>query len=89
MAELLAETRPVARKSYDCMAWPWIVEGIESDDLTDDERLALENARKKGFKILPGEKYIKQSLKDGADPYTFRAIPELHAICLKYELYLD
>lgn len=60
--------------------WWW------SDRFTFAELRQIVKARKKGWKILKGEKYIRQTCKND-HIYAFKAIPEIHKICIKYDMY--
>lgn len=88
MIQILSESEPVARKPYDCMACEWILNGgIDGEGFTRPELRALSKARKNKWQIVKGQKYIRQNNKLGDDIYTFKAIPEIHDICLKHDLY--
>lgn len=91
MPELLSQTEPIARKDHNCMAWKWMNGMCDFDRgvFTFSELRAIAKAKANKGKIRKGEKYIRQSLKDSGTIYTFKAIPELHKICLKYEVYQD
>ena len=84
-------TEQVARKDYSCDAWGW----LDNDDwreftsLTFSERKAIVRAKRNGFKIKAGERYIKTAGKWGGEFCTFRAIPALNDICKKYDVYED
>lgn len=73
------------------MASDFIMEGVFSypgrSRMTFSELRKIVEARKTDFTIHKGEKYLCQVLVDGSDKWTFRAIPEMHKICLKYDLY--
>ena len=89
MVEIIHESEPIARKEYSCMACAFL---FELDDpcelgLTFKEKREVVKARQKKCKILKGEKYIRQFNKADGDTYSFRAIPAIHKICLKYDLY--
>ena len=83
MDTLLTDKRPVARKEYHCMASDWIREcGWEDGDWSTDEATAIANAKRDGWKILKGARYVYQT-----DMVTFRARVDLHAICLRHNFY--
>jgi len=99
MAELIEERIVKARKVHDCMAWIWI-EYINPCDLGEVKngkwvkdwkalRAYVEFGKWGNGKIKPGQKYLMQKQYDssGRKWSTFRAIPELHEICLKYDVY--
>lgn len=85
-------SKPIARKQYNCDACRFILEAwckADIETLTEDEQIAYQLAKSHNFKILPGERYIKQpQIYDGRFT-TFRGIPNMNAICHKYKLYLD
>jgi len=91
MWEFSAETKPTARKDYHCEASDWIINtvGLDEREFEPEDWAKIEEARKNGFKILKGEKYINVSGKWEGEFSTFRAIPELNDICIKYDLYCD
>ena len=86
---LLKETKPVARKEHDCNASIILTLGGDPDffDSISEYRSYIK-ARENGFKIQKGDRYINQVvISHSVGFYTFKAIPEIHAICLKYGLY--
>lgn len=89
MSYLLKQTEPIARKEYWCMASEFITESgnIRGSIFTFSEWRAIINARENNYKIVKGQKYINQSVAYEGTVYTFKAIPEIHAICLKYNYY--
>ena len=86
---LLSESKPVARKRHNCMACDILSEYLSDiwQDLTFTEKRAIARARKQGRVIVIGQKYVRQFMVDGTDSWTFKAIPEIHEICLRFELY--
>lgn len=87
MITWLSDTKPVARKTYRCMASEWIENVLNDEEWTYAELRQLVKARRQNWQILPGQQYVKQVAVDNGEFYTFRAIPEMHALCLKYDLY--
>jgi hypothetical protein len=87
MCVLLKSSTQTAKKAYDCDACIWIREAGNWDWMTFAERRLVVKARQKDWKILPGEKYLYQFLVEDGDKWSFRAIPEMHDICLKYDCY--
>lgn len=70
------------------MASDWIINGdVDPMRLTFAERRQIVKARRNGWLIKAGEQYVKQAIKDCGDFGSFVAIPALHEICLKYDLY--
>lgn len=78
-----------ARKEYDCMACEWLFnDGVEPGVLTFPELRSIIKAEKNNGKILKGQKYIYYRGKDiEGKNYTFRAIPEIDAICKRLDIY--
>lgn len=87
MCTLLQEKKHVARKPYECQACYWIREAGNWGWLSFAERRIVVKAKQNGWKIQPGETYIYQFLVEGSERWSFRAIPEMHEICEKYDLY--
>ncbi|AUR88986.1 hypothetical protein NVP1137O_31 [Vibrio phage 1.137.O._10N.261.46.B5] len=87
--EILSEQSPTARKDHDCMACEWLNNSgyATKEDLTSDEWSAYELASENKWKIKKGQKYIRQNNKYEGEVYSFTAIPEIHSICLKYDIY--
>lgn len=77
-----------AKKEYNCMAAEWIYNcwSKNGNPFTFTEWRTIVKAKNNNWKIKMGDSYIKQ-INQGDDFYVFRAIPELHAICLKYDIY--
>jgi hypothetical protein len=90
MADLLSEHTPTARKKYPCMAWDFLREAVfDPGELTFAELRAIAQAKAAKGYIVPGQKYLRQAIKDGGEIRTFVAIPALHAICIRFEMYED
>lgn len=89
MVTVIEETNPTARKEYSCMASEFIRFDIRGTKgmLTFSEWRSVAKAKSKRWRILPGEKYINQYNSGDGRTYHFKAIPEIHAICIKYDLY--
>lgn len=88
MWELETTTEPVARKEYNCQAWPWIDnQGFDERDFDPEDWQTIEKARKEKFKILKGTKYICVNGKWEGEFTTFRARKDLDDICRQYEFY--
>jgi hypothetical protein len=94
MSRIISSSEPVARKNYGCDACIWISESdLYRDpwfmaDLNFAEKRAIAKAHLNGWRIMKGEKHLQSTIVscDG-DLVSWRAIPEIHAICEKYELY--
>ena len=89
MTRLLRVTNPVARKDYPCMASEWICNGSELLDFTFSERKLIVKAYRNNWKIKKGERYTYQSMVCCGEFYVFKAITDLHFICIKYDIYED
>ena len=88
MIEILSEREPIANKYHDCNACEFILsEWINGFGFTRSELRTLLKARNNKWRIVPGQKYIKQNIKSDDELYTFKAIHDVHDICLKYDLY--
>ena len=80
----------IARKQHDCCACEMISNGDDPEDWMEvDELIAWLKAKEKGFKINQGEQHVYQSGVYSGDFYTYRAIPEIHDICVKYDMFGD
>lgn len=88
---VINEKRVVARKDYTCDSCLFLREGLDNIEnrLTEEERASIEKAKANGWKILKGQQYIRQFNSTEGQTYTFKSIPEIHNICIKYELYGD
>lgn len=84
---VIQETTPVSRKRYDCMASEWIMSSYGEYSFTFSELRTIAKAKKNCFNIVPGQKYIKQFNRDCGDVWTYRAIPEMHQICVDHGIY--
>jgi len=85
-------TYPKARKSYNCMASEWITNGDLSETFRCcnwDEKRDIIRARRNKWRIQPGQKYLRQAIIFEGRMDTFRAIPAMHDICIKYDLYQE
>lgn len=88
MIVTIHESRPKARKDYYCNACEFLFED-DISGLTFSEYRTVVRAKWNGKKILKGQTYIRQFNGDETigDTWTYRAIPEIHKICVKYKLY--
>jgi len=82
---VLREEYPVARKDHNCSACEWIREDMR--DFTFAELREIVIAKRNGWKIKKGQKYIKQiNICDG-DFGVYKAIPEIHDICIEHDMF--
>lgn len=93
MCMLISESRPKAKKVHDCMAYEWLDNSGDISDLinlmTFSEKRAIVIARRNHGKILPGQEYVRQFMDWDGEKGTYRAIPKIHAICSKYNVFED
>ena len=91
MITIIHESTQKARKDYYCNACEFLLEGDNVCELglTFSEYRSIVKAKQNGYKILKGEIYLRQYNSDetSKDTWVYRAIPEIHKICLKYDLY--
>jgi len=88
----ISESEPVARKNYGCDACVWLTERLydSSLNLTFAERRAVIKARQNGWRIMKGEKHLQATIIGCENEIiSWRAIPEIHAICVEYDIYED
>ena len=95
MTTLVHQQTPKARKNHWCDACMFVDaygslrQIIDEHDFTFTERRALVRAWENNRQIQKGDVYIRQFCVDGDDAYTFKAIPEIHEICIKYDFYYE
>ena len=88
MITVLSESKQVAKKDYECMASKFILEaGLDAFDYSISELRAIAKAKRQEFKIVKGQTYLRQSNMIDGSFYYFKAIPEIHDICLRRGLY--
>jgi hypothetical protein len=90
MIEVIHESKITkARKDHYCDASHWIREcGLNClPKMTFAEYRQILIARDEYWMIRKGQPYVRQRSKDGGDIFTFKARPEIHAICVKYDFY--
>lgn len=86
--KLLRDEIRKARKAYPCGAYYWFDRSCYGQqDMAPDDWAVVESARADGCKILPGTPHIYQTSVGGDGFCEFRARQDMHAICLKYDLY--
>lgn len=88
MIEVIYEQTVTARKDHRCMACEFLLQVHNLHGrLTPEEERAVSRAWADGWKIKKGQEYIRQVNKHEGDVYTFKARPDIHGICLKYDFY--
>jgi len=66
------------------------ISDVREFKMTFSEWRSVIKAKQNGFKILKGQTYLRQFNRDsGNNAWTFRAIPEINKICLKFDLYSE
>ncbi len=82
-----------SKKSFPCDASIFLLAWLETGDrrgqFTLKELRGLAFARKCGWRIRKGDTYIYQVAETRNKVTRFRAIPQVHAICLNKKLYKD
>ena len=91
MADLIWEKKEVvARKDHACMACEWLLnDGLGNIEFSISEYRQIVKARRNGWKIKKGQKYLHQVCKHDGEIVDFRAIPEINELCWKHEIYQD
>lgn len=91
MNAVIRETEPIARKAYECNACLFLQEYLNwsgrDTGFTISELRAIVKARRNGWQIQPGERYLKQVQKFEGEIVTVRCVPAIDMICHKYDLY--
>jgi len=86
--QVLKQSYHKARKEYWCMAYEWINNVCDDFSMmTFSERRSIIIARNNKGMIQISQRYMYQFIVDSGDRWSFKAIPELHKICLKYDIY--
>lgn len=83
-----------ARRDYGCDACTWISEMY--DDIIDvigtmtfAEKRSIAKAHLNGWRIMKGEKHLTCTIIGcEGEIFTLRVIPEIDAICRKYDIYV-
>ena len=88
MIRVLSESEPTAKKEHECMASEFILNsGVNGFGYSFAELRVIAKAKQQKYKIVKGQKYLKQNNVIDGDFYTFKAIPEMHQICLDHDHY--
>lgn len=87
--ETLRSEEPIARKEYWCDASEYVRESLSQTEFTYAEYREIVKAKRQGWKIKAGQKYVKQVQSDGGEIITYRAIPAMNDLCYKYDLFPD
>lgn len=85
---IIRESIQTAQKRHVCHACFWIIEGLSQRGLFEIADLRkIVKARRNGYMIVPGDKYIKQIQKVDGEFVVFKALVEMDKLCWKYDLY--
>ena len=89
MTDIIRESHPVARKVHECNSCLYIRDALDNNqiqfEIADLRKIVL--ARRAGWRIQPGERYLLQVQVDGGDVFNVRCKPAMDEICRKYDLY--
>ena len=88
MVTVLSESEPTARKPHYCDACDWLCNyGWNGMGLSFSEMRDVAKAKANKWHIVKGQKYLRQNNVQDGELRTFKAIPEIHAICLAHDYY--
>lgn len=88
MCKVIAEQTRIAHKAYEDMASVWLTNSdVQASELTFAERRAVVRARRDGWNIKPGQRYLDQSFKQDGEVMRIRYRPDIHRICIRLDLY--
>ena len=87
--EVIQESRPTARKDHICNASEILYESLPYmiDEMSFKEKRAVVKARRNKWHIKKSAVYVRQVNKMDGEVYTFKAIPDIHQICIDHDLY--
>ncbi len=91
MGRVISTTTQKANKDYNCDAcyW-WNKAGFGLDECESIEQMVVfETAEKEGFKILRGQKYIKQIGINDGELCVYRARIDMNDICHQLDVFPD
>ena len=89
MVRVIKETSPTASKIHNCMACPFLMEGLVDfiDELSFSNKKSIVLMLRHEKRIQKGDKYLKQTIVCEGEIDTFIAIPAIHQICVDFDLY--
>lgn len=58
-------------------------------NMTINEIVSIQRSIDNGWRILPGEKYIRQTAVDDGNFWVYKTRSDIHEICCKYSLYQE
>jgi hypothetical protein len=91
MARFISDSTVKARKDHHCEASSLLLDSciIHEKTLSFAEYRVVAKAKSNGYKIKKGDIYYKQTNEFDGRICDFKAIPEMLAICEKYEMLED
>lgn len=90
MSRVIRREERTARKSHICDACIWFSNSnLGAHDLDPEDWNIAEAAMNDGGLIIPGTRYIHEVGIYYGEMYTFKGRLDMHAICLKYDIYQD
>lgn len=85
---IISDKIVTARKAHRCDACrTWIDSNYSEADCTDKQRMAVAEAEADNWRILPGQKYLKMVYVECGDLMTYRARPDMDAVCNELDLF--
>ena len=86
---VISEITVKAKKGYPCDACAvWDNMGMALEDCqTDEQRKIVQAARADGWRILPGQLYLKTVYSEGGAMRTYRARPGMDVVCRELDLF--
>lgn len=87
MIKNIFESTPQARKQHTCDACQVVLDAIGARPFTISDYRLIVKAKRQGYTIQPGQRYVRQFNTDGSDKWTYRALPEMHELCRRFDLF--
>lgn len=87
MIKVISQSTPIARKQHVCDACQFVLDAIGAVPFTISDLRKIVKAKRQDYMIQPGQQYIRQFNTDGSDTWTYRALPEMHDLCLRLDLF--
>ncbi|MCY1448339.1 hypothetical protein D9M71_649990 [compost metagenome] len=88
MSEVIRSEIRKAIKDHSCNACYWFERSnFGENDLLAEDWTTVQQSRKDGGRIVSGTKYIYQVHRDCGEIVEVKVRQDMHAICLKYDLY--
>lgn len=88
MARVISDNTRKSRKDHNCCACEWLLNyGLGQVDFTFAEYRTIAKAKRNKWRVKKGETYLSQCNVQDGDIQTIKAIPAIHDLCVKYDLY--